>query len=257
MNITAPDQIEQIIQDNQYKYLELISRTKKYGGYNATPKDLKAKIIQVKKFLNNLPDDLYILNFKISPRGDVFPYEYIKGKPVLSESQGTTPAQIIPIYQNNLEKFQTLDEWKKQEKLIHELQKELELLKFKDQLKSTLSENSQEQPKNNLIGFAETILPNVMPVIDKFFELRERELNIKEQALNKPKPAPKIVKTKPSIKVPDPGAPGYDEYLQMFELLPDESASFELIKLKKINHPAYNDLIQRYYTETDESAKNI
>ena len=50
MNLTAPDQIDKIIQDNQYKYLELISRSKKYGGYNATPKDLKSKIQQVKKF---------------------------------------------------------------------------------------------------------------------------------------------------------------------------------------------------------------
>ena len=252
MNLTAPEQIDKIIADNQYKYLELTSRTKKYGGYNATPKDLKAKITQVKKFLQNLPDDLYIINFKISPRGDTFPYEYIKGKPILSE--GPTPSpQIIPIYQNNLEKFQTLEEWKKQERLINDLQKELELLKFKDQLKSTLSEN-QEAPKNNLIGFAETILPNVMPVLDKFFELRERELNIKEQQLKRA-PAPKIVKTKQHIQVPEPGQPGYTEYLQMFEALSDNEAERELNYLKNKQHAVYADLINRYYT--DEGQENV
>lgn len=252
MNLTAPEQIDKIISDNQYKYLELTSRTKKYGGYNATPKDLKAKIAQVKKFLQNLPDDLYIINFKISPRGDTFPYEYIKGKPILSEAQ-TPGTQIIPIYQNNLEKFQTLEEWKKQERLINDLQKELELLKFKDQLKSTLSEN-QEAPKNNLIGFAETILPNVMPVLDKFFELRERELNIKEQQLKRA-PAPKIVKQKQHIQVPEPGQPGYTEYLQMFEALSDSEAERELNYLKNKQHAAYADLIKRYYT--DESQESL
>jgi hypothetical protein len=252
MNLTAPEQIDKIIADNQYKYLELTSRTKKYGGYNATPKDLKAKIAQVKKFLQNLPDDLYIINFKISPRGDTFPYEYIKGKPILNESPTPSP-QIIPIYQNNLEKFQTLEEWKKQERLINDLQKELELLKFKDQLKSTLSEN-QEAPKNNLIGFAETILPNVMPVLDKFFELRERELNIKEQQLKRA-PAPKIVKTKQHIQVPEPGQPGYTEYLQMFEALSDSEAERELNYLKNKQHAAYADLIKRYYT--DEGQENV
>jgi len=252
MNLTAPEQIDKIIVDNQYKYLELTSRTKKYGGYNATPKDLKAKIAQVKKFLQNLPDDLYIINFKISPRGDTFPYEYIKGKPIISEAQTPGP-QIIPIYQNNLEKFQTLEEWKKQERLINDLQKELELLKFKDQLKSTLSEN-QEAPKNNLIGFAETILPNVMPVLDKFFELRERELNIKEQQLKRA-PAPKIVKTKQHIQVPEPGQPGYTEYLQMFEALSDNEAERELNYLKNKQHAVYADLINRYYT--DEGQENV
>ena len=252
MNLTAPEQIDKIIADNQYKYLELTSRTKKYGGYNATPKDLKAKITQVKKFLQNLPDDLYIINFKISPRGDTFPYEYIKGKPIISEAQTPGP-QIIPIYQNNLEKFQTLEEWKKQERLINDLQKELELLKFKDQLKSTLSEN-QEAPKNNLIGFAETILPNVMPVLDKFFELRERELNIKEQQLKRA-PAPKIVKTKQHIQVPEPGQPGYTEYLQMFEALSDNEAERELNYLKNKQHAVYADLINRYYT--DEGQENV
>jgi hypothetical protein len=253
MNLTAPDQIDKIIQDNQYKYLELISRSKKYGGYNATPKDLKSKIQQVKKFLENLPDDLYILNFKISPRGDVFPYEYIKGKPILSEAPAA-PASIIPIYQNNLEKFQTLDEWKKQEKLIHELQKELELLKFKDQLKSTLSENNQEQPKNNLIGFAETILPNVMPVIDKFFELRERELTIKEKLANKQPAKPLRVIKKQRIEVPQPFAAGWDEYCTMFEALTDIEAANEMKYLKDKQHPAYNELLNLYYdNESQES----
>ena len=53
MQIKNANEIERLIADNQYKYLELISRNKKYGGYNATPKDLKNKVTQVKKFLSN------------------------------------------------------------------------------------------------------------------------------------------------------------------------------------------------------------
>lgn len=246
MNIKTPNQIEQIIADNQYKYLELISRSKKYGGYNATPKDLKNKINQVKKFLENLPDDLYILNFKISPRGDVFPYEYIKGTPNLTENAVQQPAQIIPIYQNNLEKFQTLEEWKKQEKLINDLQKELELLKFKNSLQETLSEKEPE--KNVFLGFAETILPNVLPVIDKYFDLKEKELSIKEKLneLKTPKMLKKIVK-KEVINVPNIEDPGFEDYCLMFESLSDNEANNIMNNLKNTNVSAYNELLKRYY----------
>ncbi len=53
MQIKNANDIDKLINDNQYKYVELINREqKKFGGYNATPKDLKNKVTQIKKFLN-------------------------------------------------------------------------------------------------------------------------------------------------------------------------------------------------------------
>ena len=248
MTIKNANEIERLIADNQYKYLELISRNKKYGGYNATPKDLKNKVTQVKKFLSNLPDDVYFLNFRISPRGDTFTYQYTKGNPNLSEPAQQPVATPIVYNNNPVEKFQTIDEWKRQEKRIAELERELELLKITSDLKTTLNEN-KEPEKNVYLSFAENVLPSVLPIVDKFFALKEREIGLRE---NQPAPIPTIIKQKPKMVVPNPGEPGYNEYLQVFEKMSDLECENELNRLQKIGHPAYNDLITRFYESQDE-----
>lgn len=259
MNIKSPNDIEKIISDNQYKYLELISRNKKYGGYNATPKDLKNKINQVKKFLDNLPDDIYFINFKISPRGDVFTYQFIKGNPptLQENTNNNTPAPII--YNNPLEKFQTLDEWKRQEKKISELEKELELYKFKEGIKNSLNESGdQNNTKNAFIGFAETVLPSVMPVLDKFFTLQEKKLNIEELKVKnqnipvKNQTVPKLLKIE---SIPAPDQEQYNNFLTYFNSLNDVQADKLLSELEIKRPEVYNDLINKFYT--DETAETV
>jgi hypothetical protein len=257
MVIKSATDIDKIISDNQYKYLELISRSKKYGGYNATPKDLKNKIAQVKKFLENLPEDIYFINFKISPRGDVFTYQFIKGNPPANLQESATPAATV-IYSNPLEKFQTLDEWKRQEKRISELEKELELYKFKEDIKGSLNEsNEQNTTKNAFLGFAETVLPSVMPVIDKFFTLQEKRLNIEEAKVKNAAtiPAAPAVKKISIDSIPMPEAEGYNSFLNYFNTLNDSQADSLLNTLQVKRPEIYTDLISKFYT--DESTETV
>lgn len=259
MNIKTPQQIDQVINEGQYKYVELVCNGKKYGGYNQTPSVLKKKVESIKKFIENLPDGVYTLNFKMSPGGDIFPYSYTKGH--LNEN--FTPAPIIqhvPV-PSQLEKFQTLDEWKKQEQKISALEQELALLKMQQNLTADLKE--PEEQKSAILGFAENVLPTFVPVIDRFFQLKERELIIKEKNAErqhvkeqqKPqRPVQKIInKFRP---IPSIGTDEFMNYLNYFLNLPEHLADKELDYLETNNGEIYNYILTNYYNE-DESDQDI
>ena len=244
MIINKPDEIDKIIKEGQFKYLELVSRDKRYGGYNVNPGLLKDKINQIKKFLVTLPDDLYYINFKINQKGDVFQYTYNKGNVSLNEA----PMNItLPV--SNLEKFQTLEEWKRQERKISELEKELELLKLKEQFKG-LSEGPKEAPKNQFLGFAENVLPIFVPFLDKYMTLKERQIAIQEQKQKKIIPQKKVVnKFRP---IPDQADPNFQNYLNYFEGLSDNEADKELEYLQ-INKPdIFNQINSQFYEDDQE-----
>lgn len=252
MNIKTPLEIEQVLKTGQYKYLELIANGKKYGGYNRTPKELKTKVESIKKFIETLPDGIYTLNFKISPSGDIFTYPYSKGN--LSESITPIMYQQTPPAAIPLEKFQTLDEWKKQEQKISDLERELAILKITNELKQPLAE--QEPEKNIFLGFAENILPSFMPVLDKYFMIKERELAIKEKNGTTPKPqqqaTKKVIKTTPGQNnafrpVPEIGAPAFINYINYFLNLDEDKAEQELVFLEQKNPSIYNYITANYY----------
>jgi len=258
MNIKTPNEIDQVIKSGQYKYIELIAAGKKYGGYNQTPAKLKAKIESIKKFLETFGAGIYTLNFKINPGGDVFTYNYYKGN--FSEDN-ITPApvyQAIPITPP-LEKFQTLDEWKKQEQRINELEQQLAILKITNELKQPMAEPAEPE-KNIFLGFAENILPSFMPVIDKYFTIKDRELAIKEQRNNQIKTtkvkAPIKIKTNNYRPVPEIGAPEFINYINYFLQLDENNAERELDFLEQNNETIYKYIISNYYeNETDQDVQ--
>jgi hypothetical protein len=235
MTINKPDEIEKMMKEGQFKYVELVSRDKRYGGYNVNPSTLKDKINQIKKFLISLPDDLYYLNFRINQKGDTFQYTFNKGNKPMSES----PSMPI-LYSNTLEKFQTLEEWKKQEQRINELEKELELMKLKEQFKGLNEAPAKEPEKNALIGFAENVLPTFVPFLDKYFQLKEKELNLKERQKAPVVTAQKFIKK--FRPVPDLTDPNFQNYLNYFEGLPDQAAEAE-VQFLQLNKPDIYKLI--------------
>lgn len=248
MNIKTPLEIDQVIKTGQYKYLELIANGKKYGGYNRTPKELKTKIESVKQFIETLPDGIYTLNFKISPSGDTFTYPYSKGNlsenitPIMYQQAAPAPAP--------LEKFQTLEEWKKQEQKINDLERELAILKITNEIKQPLAEPAEE--KNIFLGFAENVLPTFLPVLDKYFMIKERELAIKEKNASTQKPqqtVKKVIKTNaPNFRpVPEIGTPSFINYINYFLNLDDDKAEQELTYLEQTNPNIYNYITANYY----------
>lgn len=251
MQNIKPEDIENIIKTYQYRYVSLTNAQNKFGGYNKTPKDLKNKIDAIKKLLANLPNDIYFFNFKMTPAGDTFTYQYNKGN-VLSEAAPSITPIVLP--SAPLEKFQTLDEWKKQEQLISELRQEIAMLKMQKQFE-TLKEPEPE-PVNPVIGFAQNVLPMFMPLAEKYFSQKDRELAIKEKAARASRPIIKkvISKYRPLPNVNDPNINNYIDY---FDTLSDGQAEQELIYVQKNNPELYQYLSETFYPDENETSEEI
>jgi DNA gyrase/topoisomerase IV subunit A len=247
MQLQKPQDIEKIARDFQYKYIELQSSDgRKLAHYNNTPARLGAKIKDINSLLSKQPDGLYYLNYKISPKGDIFQFAYNKGNINLSEN--STPIIISPPVQNinNLEKFQTLQEWKRQEQEISELKNKIALMEMERNFNGV--EEEQEEPKNSILGFAENILPTFMPIIDKYLSLREREVKVNEQKVQKPM-YKKVVKFRPIPNLTDPNFAAYEAY---FIKLSDQAASDEMTFLETNNKTIFDFLNRKYYETSDE-----
>jgi hypothetical protein len=247
MQIQKPQDIEKIARDFQYKYIELQSSDgRKLAHYNNTPARLGAKIKDINSLLSKQPDGLYYLNYKISPKGDIFQFAYNKGN--INMSENSTPIIISPPVQNinNLEKFQTLQEWKRQEQEISELKNKIALMEMEKNFNGV--EEEQDEPKNAILGFAENILPTFMPILDKYLSLREREVKINEQKAQKPM-YKKVVKFRPIPNITDPNFSAYEAY---FSKLSDQAASDEMTFLETNNKPIFDFLNRKYYEESNE-----
>lgn len=250
--ITA-DQIEQVIQDGQFKYLKLTgSDGKEYGGWNATPQALKKKISSVREHVSKLPPGQYFLHFRISPGKTEWKYILNRG----GENTGGLSASPVIITQpvTELEKFQTLEEWKRQEQRIKDLEKQVEIMQLENQYKAQLSEKPQETPVQ---GFAEKILPTFLPLVDRYFDLEEKKLQStqKQQTHTRTMVPGSTVKRNPFRPAPVPGSELWPKYLEYIDQLNDTAFTRELVYLKH-NQPDVYSAVLDEDTETEETDSN-
>lgn len=256
MTEIKPEQIDNVIKENQFKYVELRGTDgRKYGGYNQRPADLNKKIDSIKKFCKSVPDGLYYMNFKINPNGDCFSYIFKKGNVALSETTSATPTPSIiqiPAPVAQLEKFQTLDEWKRQEAKIKELEAELERLKLEVSFNNKLAEIQQPEPENPILGFAQNILPLFQPVVEQYMNLKEREISLKEKQTAAqpvtPQKFTKVVKKHPFRPVPGVDSIDFNKYLEFIDGLTDEQMNVELLHVQQ-NKPEVFEWLQNNYLE--------
>jgi len=259
MNEIKPAEIEKIIKENQFKYIELKGADgKKYGGFNQKPDLLKKKIESIKQFCNNLPDGIYYINFKISPGGDLFTYCYNKGNFLkdnhLSNFQ---PMAQMPAAVSQIEKLQTIDEWRKQENKINELQNELNFLKLESKFAAQLSEAKLPTPENPYLGFMQNSLPIFLPIIDKYFDLEQQKINQKQNnQVQNNRTQPIINKViKPLFRpVPELNDKNFEIYLNYLMKLDDSNLEKELLYLKT-NNPNILDYLNRNFFN-DENNEN-
>ena len=198
----------------------------------------------LKERFNQYPDGIYFAEFKVSPGGNKFRYQINKG----NNFAAATPMIInTPV---PLEKFQTLDEWKRQEMEINRLKNELELLKMQNSL--TLKENvkNEDTTLDKFKGFAESILPIFVPLAENYFKLKERELTLKENNfVNKKTQSIKKV-LKKYRPLPDVNNINeLNKYFNYFESLNDKQAEQELNEVELINIELFNLLNSKYYEE--------
>jgi cell fate (sporulation/competence/biofilm development) regulator YmcA (YheA/YmcA/DUF963 family) len=240
------EQIDQVINDGQFKYIKLTgSDNKEFGGWNRTPSDLEKKITSIKNHIKNLPSGQYFLIFKIKPGKDEWKYILTKGDNTLNQN---SPMPMIIHQASQLEKFQTLEEWKNQEMKIKELEKELELLKMQNVFKDQMN----EKPEENVIqGFASTILPQFVPLFDRFMSLQEKKLDLQQKTPIK-QAMPSQFKPKPFRPAPSPDSELWESYIDYLDSMQDLRYDRELMYLK-VKQP---DVYAYVINETQETQEN-
>jgi len=154
-----------------------------------------------------------------------------------------------------LEKFQTLEEWKRQEQRIKDLEKQVEIMQLEQQYKAQLSEKPQETPVQ---GFAEKILPTFLPLVDRYFDLEEKKLQrtqIPAQTQTRTMVPGSTVKKHPFRPAPVPGSELWEKYLDFVDQLNDTAFTRELVYLKH-NQPDVYSAVLDEDVETEETDSN-
>jgi len=243
------EQIDQVVNDGQFRYIKLTGTDgKEFGGWNKTPADLAKKIQSIRNHIKNLPTGQYFINFRINPGKDEWKYLLTKGESNLS--QGTPQPMIIHHQGSQLEKFQTLEEWKAQEMRIKELEKELELLKMQNSFKEQLNEKPEENP---IQGFTTSILPQFMPLFDRYMKHQEDKLALTQQRYKLRESMPQSQR-KPFRPAPAPEDPLWESYIEYLDNLPDLRYQRELMWLKAKQPDVYQYVVQETQEEeTDET----
>jgi len=240
------EQIDQVVNDGQFKYIKLTgSDNKEFGGWNKTPADLQKKITSIKNHIKNLPSGQYFISFRINPGKDEWKYILTKGDNTLNQNS----AMPMIIHQGSqLEKFQTLEEWKSQESRIKELEKELELLKMQNAFKEQMNEKPEENP---IQSFTSSVLPQFVPLFDRFMALQEKKLELSEKRPVRqsmpPQPQPK-----PFRPAPSPDSELWESYLDYLDAMPDLRYQRELMWLK-VKQPEVYQFVINETQETEES----
>lgn len=241
MNINTLSDIPKIIAKHNYNYVQARTTSAGLGGYNKTPKDLKKHIDLITKRIDAQGNGVYYLDFRFNHRGDIFTYQYNKGSIADIPAVQITPAHHVPL----LEKFQTLDEWKRQEKRIAELEQEIALMNLQ---KSVLAES---KPETNMLektkGFMTEILPTFLPVVDKYFALQERKMALAENKAQR-----KIISVKQSQRPINRNNDFITEYSKFFEGLTDDQAEKELIRLQTEDPGLAIYIQKKYFEETTD-----
>lgn len=247
--ITA-DQIDQVINDGQFKYLKLTSSDgKEFGGWNATPGALRKKIQSVREHIAKLPAGQYILHFRISPGKTE--WKYILNRGTENTGGGLSAAPVIitqPLAE--LEKFQTLEEWKRQEQRIKDLEKQVEIMQLEQQYRNQLNEKPVETPMQ---GFAEKILPTFLPLVDRYFDLEEKKLNRVPPPAQTRTMVPKSTVKHPFRPAPVPGSEFFAKYLEFVDQLNDTAFTRELVYLKHNQPDVYSAVLDEEETEEEEN----
>lgn len=191
-------------------------------------------------------------------------YPTVKGKlnpndlkePVNTPSQPITivqPAQEVLTYEAALKYQQTISDLKND---IARL--ELEKTSLQEQLQEALDENElsgEEMQPSNLQTFLKEALPSVTPILDRYFDLEEKKLNLL-QLKQERKPIQRSSSNKSEHKKIIPIVTGSQQHLELIELYYnkklDDKLSKELDKLEDFDYELYKQVCNKLHIEIEE-----
>jgi hypothetical protein len=225
--------LEQVAKANKYKLVKLVDSQGRQVVYQNQPTAtaFKQKLTEIKERAQVLPNDsVYYIVFKNAIAGEEWAYRYIKGNPVtILQQQQPTLAQAAPAvdYSALSNKDQEIAALKNQiEQLKLQFMYEAKLNEMNAKLEA-LSEKKEE--KNVFLGFAETVIPTLLPAFQEWINLRKFEAQAKMSAAGVKPPAEK----KPNL--PQIGSAQYESMLDKLSELSEDDFNKQIAQLASID----------------------
>ena len=246
------EDLDQVRKANNYKYIRLedsSGRTLVYQNVSGD-KGLRERITEIKQRAQVLPNDsIYYVIFKNNTRGEDWAYKFAKGNPTQIQQAPQVMSESARVYPDYSEKLANKDAE------ISRLNNQLENLKLQFAYESKLSQleaqisqlaEPKEPEKNPLLGFAEMIIPQTLPLVERWLDVRDREAQAK---LGAPAPAPAKKMT-----LPAPGSEQYERMLDDLSQLEEESLYERIRQIRKID-PLYAERVYNELTEEIEQTE--
>jgi exonuclease VII small subunit len=255
---------------------------------NAGKGSLSAKLQEIKKRLSVAEDGIYILVGQHRFGKGVSPIYFYYAKNVNPDIENFKPTMAEPKNNSNNDNLLSLEtavenikessnlkaenlflkkeneNYKEQiaelKKTIEELENQVESLQESIE---TLEDGEVETQNGSLSDIGklfENIAPALMPLADKYFELKEKKLNfdqakfLHENGYELPgaKKVKQFTRPRPQTKkeIPQPGQPGWDEFISDLNQLSDEELNQALESFK--NYPDLVSAIEQELFEEEE-----
>ena len=267
----TPDQIETTCKKHVCNYFFVTDVNEKTRHVQLGRKtDLSAKIAETLATINGLNDNMFVITFIKSSNGKnpaQYPYYLSKHPGNLSAAPSAAPQTII---NTPFEPARTMSEALKD---AHELatlkadNKRLqdEVNRLTTELNNMQSEAMAEEEEKSLEaaptsvdkigGFLKDVLPQFMPLADKYFEIAEKKLALQAMAMNKPTPAaPAQRKAHPFRPFwnPEQNPEKTAQYFNWIENLPDTAYYQEMQQLSTQAPGLHAVIMQMENNDTNE-----
>jgi len=236
--------LEQIAKANKYRLVKLVDSQGRQVVYQNQPTAaaFKNKLHEIKERAQVLPNDsVYYIIFKNALAGEEWAYRFIKGNPVtiLQQQQPTLSQPASPMIDYNAISAKDSE--------IAALKNQIEQLKLQFMYEAKLNEmnaklealSEKKEEKNSFIGFAETVLPTVMPVIQELMTIQKMkaQAELAKSGIKTAEPA------KPKLPAVDSEA--YNNMLDRLSQLSEQEFNAQIAQLAAIDQAyasrVYND----------------
>jgi hypothetical protein len=230
---------------------------------------------QLDTITNRLTSDLFedglyyvLLSQSISKSKNADRYPIVKGKLSPDDLKDattpvniihTTPAQEVLTYEAALAYQQTISDLKNEINLL-----KLERTSLQEQLQEALDENELSEPtapsENMMQTFLKETMPSVMPVLDRYFDLEEKKLNLLELKAGK-----KPMQRSNNVQRPQPEkriqiVTGSQQHLELIEIYykknQDDKLGLELDKLEAHDFELYKNVCEKLGIDISDDDNN-
>jgi len=228
-------------------------------------KDLDKKIEETITSINGIPDQVFKITFRKSMTGkNPAVYTYFLNKN--SNTPSTLREQPQTIINTPFEPARTMSEALRDARELAECKAEVKRMQEEiDRLKLQLiqqeeEEEDQEDLSDNgdpskMIGFAKEVIPQFLPIVDKYFEIAEKKLALQAMALNRtPQPGRQRRAAHPFRPFWAPeDTEKTNQYLNWLEKVPDHVFAKEMTDLQNNAPGLFIIVSQEFNTNAEEN----